>query len=300
MNDARADDESSKFYQNNPPLPRTVVVKYGGAAMQSDALKALVCADAAALLRAGVRLALVHGGGPELSAFLRAQGKEPRFVDGLRYTDEDTIDAAVMVLAGRVNKELSAMIARAGGRAVGLCGIDGAMFSAERKTAPDLGLVGEVTRVDTALPLALMEQGFIPVVASLGIAAEAAGGAGTGAMNRAPTADAAPVIYNINADTAAAALAGALAADVFVTLSDIPGVLRNPPDETSLIAEIWLAEVEAMIADGVISGGMIPKIRGCADAIRAGARAVRIVDGRVPHALLRAVSGADGTAIRSC
>jgi acetylglutamate kinase len=254
---------------------KTVVVKYGGAAMQSGSLKALVCEDAAALAGAGARLVLVHGGGPELSALMRQLGKEPRFVDGLRYTDAQTVDAALMALAGSVNKSLVARLQAQGARAVGLCGVDGGMIRAEKLEEPDLGFVGKVASVDAALLKTVLDAGYIPVIATVGLGADGQ-------------------IYNINADTAAGALAAALHADRLVSMSDVRGVLRGKDDENSLIPEIGLAELDGLIAAGVVTGGMIPKVGCCAEAIKAGVAEASIIDGRVPHALLRELGARPG------
>ena len=277
---------------------KTIVVKYGGAAMQSEALKRTVCEDAAALAASGARLMLVHGGGSELSAFMMQNGREPVFVDGLRYTDAETVEAALMVLAGKINKELAAEIARAGGRAVGICGIDDGMIIARKQTEPDLGFVGEITKVDPYILEGLLSAGLIPVVASLALGEDGQ-------------------IYNVNADTAAGGIAAALRANAYITLSDIPGVLRDTKDPATLIPAIRVSgensensinneinesgdseypagapTLEQLFADGVVSGGMIPKLNSLADAVRRGVGYAQIIDGRVPHALLDAVSGA--------
>ncbi|MDR1797970.1 MAG: acetylglutamate kinase [Clostridiales Family XIII bacterium] len=253
----------------NRQRPHNIVVKYGGAAMTEDALKTAVIEDIVALQKGGANVVLVHGGGPELSAFLKRQGHEPRFVDGLRYTDAPTLEAAVMVLAGKVNKDLVRRIGLAGAAAAGLCGVDGGMLTARRQTAAgggDLGFVGEVTQVDTKLLKALAGAGVIPVIASIGIGADGQ-------------------LYNITADTAAARIAAALPADAFITLSDIPGVLRDANDPESLLPVIRAGDIDGLIEEGVITGGMIPKIMGCREAIARGLAAAHIIDGRVPHAL---------------
>ncbi|MCL2493661.1 MAG: acetylglutamate kinase [Clostridiales bacterium] len=262
---------------------KTIVVKYGGAAMRSGALKRSVCEDAAALAASGVRLVLVHGGGPELSDFLKRSGKESVFADGLRYTDAETIEAAVMVLAGKINKELVALIENAGARAAGICGVDGGLIAARKKTAPDLGFVGEITEIHLEILEALLGAGIVPVVASVALGA---GGE----------------IYNINADTAAGGIAAALRADAYITLSDIPGVLRDGGDPATLIPVVRTdggrggcgetPTIEQLFEEGAVTGGMIPKLNSLADAIRRGLKCAQIVDGRVPHALRDAAGGA--------
>jgi acetylglutamate kinase len=265
------------FFDNNKNTPPTIVVKYGGAAMQSQSQCAELMADAVDLMRRGVRLVVVHGGGPELSALQERLGLETHFVDGLRYTDEATVEAALMALAGKVNKSLVARIQAAGGRAVGISGLDGGILICKKKTAPDLGYVGEVVRVDPALPNALLDAGFIPVVSTLGLGEDGH-------------------IYNVNADTAAGKIAAAIDADKFIVLSDIPGVLREKTDAASVIPVIELAEIEGLITSGVVAGGMIPKIRSAADVVTSGVAEVLIADGRTPHALARAAAATAATA----
>jgi len=256
-------------------MQQRLLIKYGGAAMTSETLKAQVIEDLVALAAEGRQVVLVHGGGPELSAFMERQGKEPRFVDGLRYTDEETLEAALMVLAGKVNKGLVALIEDSGGRAAGLCGVDGGMVRAVRALSAgggDLGFVGEIADVDTALLQGLLDGGIIPVVASLGLGWDGQ-------------------IYNINADTLAAALAPPLGAEL-VVLSDIPGVLRDVDDPASLIPELRTGAIPRLIEEGIIRGGMIPKITGCAAAVERGAASATIADGRIPHALQKAIAEA--------
>jgi len=253
--------------------PKTIVVKYGGAAMRSEALKRSVCEDAVALAASGARLVLVHGGGPELSEFIKKSGKDTVFVDGLRYTDEETLEAAIMVLAGKINKELVAEIARAGGRAAGICGIDGGMVAVRKQTEPDLGFVGGITEIRPEILETLLSAGMIPVVATVALGADGQ-------------------IYNVNADTAAGEIAIALRADAYITLSDIPGVLRDTNDPDTLIPLIRAGALEQLFAEGAVTGGMIPKLNSLADAVRRGLGYAQIIDGRAPHALLEAVSGA--------
>ncbi len=243
----------------------TIVVKYGGAALAAGAAEPVLAA-LVALQRAGARVVLVHGGGPELTAFLRRLGKEPVFVDGLRVTDRETVEVAEMVLAGRVNKALVAGLQRLGGRAVGICGKDGGLLRARKRPGPDLGFVGEIVAVDTSLLEHLHAGGWLPVVASI-----------------APGEDG--ETYNVNADLAAAALAGALRADSFVLLTDVPGVLRDARDPASLIRELSAAQARDLVREGAVSGGMIPKVEACLAALAGGAGEAWIADGRDGTAL---------------
>ncbi len=247
---------------------KTVVVKYGGNAMTSDELKSAVIKDIVLLSLVGVNVVVVHGGGPEINAMFKRVGKESKFVNGLRYTDDDSMDLVQMVLAGKLNKEIVSIINQAGGRAIGLCGIDGGMFKAEKLTEDgfDYGRVGEITEVDTSVIEDAIKCGFIPVVATV-----AQGEDGS---------------YNINADTAAAALAAALGAEKLMLLTDIAGLLRDPSDPSTLISDINVSEIPKLQRDGVISGGMIPKIDCCVEAVRQGVAQANIVDGRVPHSIL--------------
>ena len=243
---------------------KTLVIKYGGNAMVNDTLKLAVMNDLVTLTLLGVRVVLVHGGGPAINEMLARVGKESRFVGGLRYTDKETMDIVQQVLAGQVNKDLVALLK---GRGVGLCGMDGHMITCRRKTDADLGFVGEIEKVNTALIDHLLDDSFIPVIATVG-------------MDR----DGIP--YNINADTAAAEIAVALHAEKLVSMTDIAGLLYDKNDETTLIPEVELAEIERYKQEGVIAGGMLPKIEGMADAIRKGVREAVIIDGRVPHSIL--------------
>ena len=243
---------------------KTLVIKYGGNAMVNDTLKLAVMNDLVTLTLLGVRVVLVHGGGPAINEMLARVGKESRFVGGLRYTDKETMDIVQHVLAGQVNKDLVALLK---GRGVGLCGMDGHMITCHRKTDADLGFVGEIEKVNTALIDHLLDDSFIPVIATVG-------------MDR----DGVP--FNINADTAAAEIAVALHAEKLVSMTDIAGLLYDKNDETTLIPEVELAEIERYKREGVIAGGMLPKIEGMADAIRKGVREAVIIDGRVPHSIL--------------
>lgn len=243
---------------------KTLVIKYGGNAMVNDTLKLAVMNDLFTLTLLGVRVVLVHGGGPAINEMLARVGKESRFVGGLRYTDKETMDIVQQVLAGQVNKDLVALLK---GRGVGLCGMDGHMITCRRKTDADLGFVGEIEKVNTALIDHLLDDSFIPVIATVG-------------MDR----DGVP--FNINADTAAAEIAVALHAEKLVSMTDIAGLLYDKNDETTLIPEVELGDIERYKREGIIAGGMLPKIEGMADAIRKGVREAVIIDGRVPHSIL--------------
>lgn len=250
---------------------KTIVVKYGGAAMVNESIRMAVMQDIVLLAGIGIRIVLVHGGGPEIDATLRRLGKEPVFIKGLRYTDEETMDIVQMVLAGSVNKDIVGLVQKSGGTAVGLCGVDGGMLTAQRlvKDGIDLGLVGEIVKVNPSILLRTIDSGAIPVVATI------AAGAGDDEK-----------FYNINADTAAAAIASEMRAEKLMLLTDVPGILRNVADEGTLITEMNHAELPGLIAEGVVSKGMIPKLECCVQAIEAGVSTAHILDGRVPHALL--------------
>ena len=241
---------------------KTVVIKYGGNAMISEELKAAVMQDVVLLSTVGIRVVLVHGGGPEISAMLKKIGKESRFVGGLRYTDRETMEVVEMVLAGKVNKTLVQQLEAHGGRAIGLCGLDGGMIKAVRHQGEDLGFVGDVTLIRTSL-----DSDTIPVVATI-----AAGEDGE--------------TYNINADIAAAQIAAALGAEKLVLMTDVRGLLRDRDDEDSLISVVQVSEVPHLKHLGIISGGMIPKIDSCVEAVRRGVRRTHIIDGRIPHSIL--------------
>ena len=246
---------------------KTVVIKYGGNAMISQELREAVMNDVILLSLVGIKVVMVHGGGPEISEMLKRLGHESRFVNGLRYTDEVTMEVVQEVLCGKVNKNLVAQINRLGGKAIGLCGLDGGLFKAVLKDE-QYGLVGEITDVDPTLVTAALESGHIPVVATVAQGVDA------------------QTSYNINADTAAAQLACALHASKFVLLTDVLGIMRDPKDESTLIREMHVEDIPALIADGTISGGMLPKVECCADAIAGGVRRVHILDGRIPHSIL--------------
>ena len=247
---------------------KTVVIKYGGAAMTSPELQTAVMSDIILLHLVGIRLVLVHGGGPEISAMLKKIGHESKFVDGLRYTDEETMDIVQSILCGKVNKDLCRKIHSLGGKAIGLCGLDGGLFQAV-KLDEKYGLVGRLTGVSAKPVEDALENGYIPVVATVAQGMDA------------------DTAYNLNADTAAASLAAAMRAERLILLTDVRGILRNPDDENSLIREIHTGEeMTALMDSGTISGGMIPKVECCVNAIEGGVERVTILDGRVPHALL--------------
>ncbi|MCR4905854.1 MAG: acetylglutamate kinase [Clostridiales bacterium] len=245
---------------------KTVVVKYGGNAMTSDTLKEQVMEDLVLLRLVGVRVVLVHGGGPDVSEMMTKLGKKPEFVDGLRVTDRETVDIVQMVLAGKINKTLVNLLEMKGGHAIGLSGMDGRMIEAKQKDTR-LGYVGEITSVNIAPVEDLIERGYIPVVSTLGCDGEGN-------------------TYNINGDTAAAAIAGALGAERLIMMTDIAGILYDRNDPATLIPEITVAEAETLRKEGIVSGGMIPKVECCIDAIRRGVKKVIIMDGRVPHSIL--------------
>ena len=245
---------------------KIVVVKYGGNAMVNDQLKQQVTEDIVLLWLIGVKVVLVHGGGPEITEVMARLGKKPEFVDGLRVTDKETVDIVQMVLAGKVNKTLVNLLQMKGGRAIGLSGMDGRLIEAKMKNEK-LGYVGEVTKIHIAPVTDLLDKGYIPVVSTVGCDRE--GNA-----------------YNINGDTAAAHIAGALRAERLIMMTDIAGILRDKDDPATLIPEITLSQAQALYQSGVISGGMIPKVDCCITAISKGVKNVVIMDGRVPHSIL--------------
>lgn len=249
---------------------KTVVIKYGGNAMISEDLRRAVINDIILLRLVGINVVVVHGGGPEINELLKKTGKESRFVNGLRYTDEETMEAVQMVLCGKVNKNLVATLNRAGGLAVGLCGLDGGMLKAVKRQEDgvDYGLVGDITEVDPKAILDAIHDGFIPVISTVAQGTDA------------------DTSYNINADTAAAKIAVAVGAMKLILLTDIRGLLRDKNDEGTLISQVRLAEVPDLVAQGIISGGMIPKIDCCVDAVRNGVKRTHILDGRIPHSIL--------------
>ena len=245
---------------------KIVVVKYGGNAMVSEHLKDSVIRDICLLQLIGVKVVLVHGGGPEITDMLGKIGKESKFVNGLRVTDQETVDVALMVLAGKINKSLVNLIELKGGNAIGLSGLDGHMIEAKVKN-PELGFVGDITKVNIKPILDVIDKGYIPVVSTVGCDNEGH-------------------VYNINADTAAARLAGALGAESLIAMTDIAGILRDKDDPDTLISSIRVGDLPELVSSGVIQGGMVPKAECCRNAIEWGVNRVFIIDGRVPHAIL--------------
>ena len=245
---------------------KIVVVKYGGSAMINEELKDSVVRDIVLLSLIGVKVVLVHGGGPEITEMLGKVGKKSEFVNGLRVTDKETVEIVQMVLAGKINKNLVAILENHGGKAMGLSGIDGRMIEAEVKDEK-LGYVGEITKINAGPILDVIDKGYIPVISTIGC-------------------DNAGNTYNINADTAAARIAGELGAESLISMTDTSGILRDKDDPSTLIPKITLDEIPALIADKTISGGMIPKVECCSEAIRCGVRKVFILDGRIPHSIL--------------
>ena len=246
---------------------KTVVIKYGGNAMISEELRTAVISDIILLHLVGVQVVVVHGGGPEIGQMLEKIGKKSHFVDGLRYTDEETMDIVQQILCGKVNKNLVSLINNLGGKAIGLCGLDGALFQA-KQLDEKYGLVGKIVKVLPDVVNDALEKGYIPVISTvaLGIDNDTA--------------------YNINADTAAAELAVALGAEKLILLTDVRGVLQDPKDPSTLIPQIRLHEIPGLMASGVIGGGMIPKIQCCVDALENGVHRTHILDGRIPHSIL--------------
>ena len=253
---------------------KIVVVKYGGNAMVNEQLKQQVMEDIVLLWLIGVKVVLVHGGGPEISEIMGKLGKKAEFVDGLRVTDRETVDIVQMVLAGKINKTLVNLLEMKGGRAMGISGMDGRLIEAEIKDER-LGYVGDITRVNIRPVTDLLEKGYIPVISTLG-------------CDRHGNA------YNINGDTAAACVAGALHASRLIMLSDIPGILADKDDPASLIPELTVEEAGKLREQGVISGGMIPKVECCVEALNRGVHNVIIMDGRVPHSILMEILTDEG------
>ena len=253
---------------------RIVVVKYGGNAMVSEELRSQVMEDIVLLWLVGVKVVLVHGGGPEISEMMKRLGKQPVFVDGLRVTDRESVDIVQMVLAGKVNKTLVSLLEMRGGRAMGISGMDGQLIQAKMKN-PQLGYVGSITNVNIQPVMDLLEKGYIPVISTLGCDGEGN-------------------TYNINADTAAAFVAGALGADRLILMTDIAGVLRDKNDPLSLIPRLTVAEAVELFNREIIAGGMIPKVECCIDALNRGVESAIIMDGRVPHSILMEILTNEG------
>lgn len=257
---------------------KIIVIKYGGHAMVNDELKQAVMTDIVLMKFVGMHPVIVHGGGPDISKMMARLGKDPEFVNGLRVTDKETMEIVEMVLVGKINKEIVTQINQLGGRAIGLCGKDADLFQARKKVAEmrradgtreqlDIGYVGEITRVNPEIVRTAFREGYIPVIAptAVGVSGES---------------------YNINADIVAGKLAAALGANKLVLLTDVEGILTRTRDKDSLISVLRMSKVEALKKAGVISGGMIPKVDACLDALRAGVNRTHILDGRVPHAIL--------------
>ncbi len=257
-------------YQN-----KVLVIKYGGNAMLGDDFKWSVMRDLTLLRFVGIKVVLVHGGGPEISQTLKRMGVESRFVGGLRYTDEETAEVVRMVLAGKVNKSLVHMLGAMGAKSIGLCGIDGNMLLCE-KESEELGFVGKITDVRTEVIEDALNAGYLPVISTVGY-------------------DEAGNIYNVNADTAASAIAGALKAESLILMTDIKGLLKDKDDEESLIKKVYVSDIPSLVKDGIISGGMIPKVNCCKDAIRRGVNRVFITDGRVKHSILLELLSDEGS-----
>ena len=247
---------------------KTIVVKYGGNAMINEELKSAVMSDIVLLQLVGINVVLVHGGGPEISDTLKQMGKESKFINGLRVTDKETIDVVQMVLAGKVNKSLVQRLEQHSGKAIGLCGLDGRMLMAEKKsTAYDLGFVGEITEVNTQIIEDATKNGYVPIISTV-----------AGGYNGA--------VYNINADLAAARIAAEMKAAKLILMTDIKGLLKDKDDENTLIPVVNVSEVPSLKKEGIISGGMIPKIDCCVEAVRRGVKRADIIDGRIPHSIL--------------
>ena len=249
---------------------KTIVVKYGGNAMLNDELKRAVIEDVILMSCVGIRTVLVHGGGPEIEAMLKKTGKESRFINGLRYTDEETMDIVQMVLCGKVNKEITALIQKTGGKAIGLCGIDGGLLRASRMKSEDLGLVGEIDLVDVSILNTILDAEAIPVISSVAY--------GTGQDEG--------KALNINADIAAAKIASALGAEKLVLMTDVRGILRDIKDDNTLVKSIKRPQLITLKEEGIITKGMIPKTDCCAMALDGGVKKAHIIDGRLPHAIL--------------
>lgn len=248
---------------------KTIVVKYGGNAMISDELRKSVINDIILMKCVGFNPVVVHGGGPYISSFLEKLNIKSKFINGLRYTGEDTIDIVQMVLSGSVNKDLVSLIGKYGGKAIGLCGIDGGLIKAKKlNNEVDLGYVGEITSIDIEPLKMALDSGYIPVVGSIAI--------GENDEN----------VYNINADTCASKIASALKAEKLILLTDVPGVLTNPKNSNTIISKLRLHEIPKLYSDNIIKGGMIPKIECCVEAVRMGVTKAHILDGRIPHSIL--------------
>ena len=264
-----------KAYILNQALPyiqkyqhKTVVVKYGGSVMENNKLKESVMSDVALLSTLGIRVIVVHGGGKDITEMLKRVGIESKFINGLRYTDKETAEIVKMVLAGKVNKELVGILNSCGGKSLGICGIDGNMFKIKKyESNDDLGFVGDVEEVDSHLLETIITNKYTPIVATIGCDSEGN-------------------VYNINADTAAAKIAESLKAETLMFMTDTPGLLKDKDDESTLIQRIKVDDLDKLLKDGTISGGMIPKVKHCINAVRNGVKKVFIMDGREPHSMI--------------
>ena len=245
---------------------KILVIKYGGNAMIDEELKNSVMRDLTMLRMVGINVVLVHGGGPEINALLKKVNKESKFIDGLRYTDEETVEYVEMALAGKVNKALVNLLEQNDAKAIGLCGIDGHMLLCEKQDER-LGFVGKVDKVNPGIIFDCLEAGYIPVISTVGYGKDGE-------------------IYNVNADTASSVIAGAVGAESLILMTDIKGLLENKDDENTLIKKVYVSDIPSLIKQGIISGGMIPKIECCKEAIRRGVNRVFITDGRVNHSIL--------------
>jgi len=256
---------------------KTIVVKYGGNAMVSEELRETVINDIILMKCVGIQPVVVHGGGPDISDLLNRLNHKSEFINGLRYTDDDTIEVVQMVLGGKVNKNLVSLIGKFGGKAIGLCGMDGSLLKAKKiESDVDLGYVGEITKVNTEILKTTINSGYIPVVGSVALGED---------DNKA---------YNINADTCAAKIAAALKAERLILLTDVPGVMKDPKDISTLISTLRLHQIPKLCLEGIIKGGMIPKIDCCVEAIRMGVEKATILDGRIPHSLLLELFSPEG------
>ena len=271
MNRISNHDRASILVQALPYIQKysgeTIVVKYGGNAMINDHLKAAMMSDIVLMQSVGINVVLVHGGGPEINKMLDRLNIESRFVKGLRYTDEDTMEVVQQVLAGKVNKDLVQLLESSGGKALGLCGLDGGLIRAAKKDDVDVGLVGEILSVNAQVIQDVVDKGYVPIIATI-----------AGGINNAK--------YNINADIAAARIAAELGAKKLILMTDIRGLLRDKDDEETLIPAINVSEVPRLKREGIISGGMIPKIDCCVEAVRRGVNRAHILDGRIQNCIL--------------
>ena len=274
LNTPFMDEDSMRVSVLSEALPyiqrfenKRIVIKYGGSAMVDKNLQNAVLRDIALLSSVGVQIVVVHGGGPEINQWLEKLGIKPVFLDGLRITDTETMDVVEMVLVGRVNKQIVSGINNHGSLAIGLCGIDGGLIEARTLGGGTHGLVGEVAKVNTKLLIPLLDEGYVPVISSVANSQDGRS-------------------HNINADTVAGELAAALGAEKLILLTDTPGILRNENDPSSLIEKIRLSEARELIKQGIVKGGMRPKVECCIRSLAQGVNAAHIIDGRTPHALL--------------